>query len=255
MSEDYFLINLSAVIVPAFILLFGSVVISYLLLKRYSLAIKRLYQMNFNGVEMERKRIANDLHDQIGFTLTQVRNTLKEASRLQTDKNATAELQSAQFLISELHLSLRRLVENVYPRELMLDNWKDSFTSLAQAMSIGHCHIEVDIEVESEISQKQLHQMFRLSQELLANIINHNHSKWISLQIYEEQNKICLNFSYRYKKILHSLRQGNYPRGRGSFIIHERLRLLNAQLKKHKKDGYQYELITFNKNDENTTAG
>ena len=75
-SEDYFLINLAAIIIPAFILLISSIVISYLMLRRYSTAVKRLFQMNFNGVENERKRIANDIHDQIGFSLTQVRNTL-----------------------------------------------------------------------------------------------------------------------------------------------------------------------------------
>ena len=121
-SEDYFLINLAAIIIPAVILLICSVVISCLLLRRYSIAIKRLYQMNFNGVENERKRIANDIHDQIGFSLTQVRNALHEARALQTNQRAIDELANAQLIIGDLHFSLRSLVENIYPRELLIDD-------------------------------------------------------------------------------------------------------------------------------------
>jgi hypothetical protein len=52
-SEDYFLIRVAAIIVPAFALLIGSMIISLLVIKRYSRAVKRLYQMNFHGVETE----------------------------------------------------------------------------------------------------------------------------------------------------------------------------------------------------------
>jgi signal transduction histidine kinase len=245
-SEDYFLINLAAIIVPAFVLLINSIVISYLLLRRYSTAVKRLYQMNFNGVENERKRIANDIHDQIGFSLTQVRNTLHEATRLQTNQRALEELNNAQLLIGDLHFSLRSLVENIYPRELMAENWKASFAGLANAMSIGQNHIELEIEIDLELSQKQIHQMFRLSQEMLSNIINHSQANWISFQIYNDQKSVILNFMYRHRKIGTPKIKLIVQNGRGSFIIEERLRLLDAKLRRSIEDGYTHESITFN---------
>jgi len=245
-SEDYFLINLAAIIIPAVILLISSVVISYLLLRRYSIAIKRLYQMNFNGVENERKRIANDIHDQIGFSLTQVRNALHEASTLQTNQRAIDELTNAQLIIGDLHFSLRSLVENIYPRELLVENWKNSFKGLANVMSIGKYHIELDIEIELELSQKQIHQMFRLSQEMLSNIINHSKAIWITFQIYNDNKSVILHFNYRVKDNTNQIIKINSQNGRGSFIIDERMRILNAKFHKYEEDGYQNELIIFN---------
>jgi len=245
-SEDYFLINLAAIIIPAFILLISSIVISYLMLRRYSTAVKRLFQMNFNGVENERKRIANDIHDQIGFSLTQVRNTWHEAARLQTNQRALNELKTAQLLIGDLHFSLRSLVENIYPRELMVDNWKDSFKGLANAMSVGPIHVELEIEFDIELSQKQLHQMFRLSQEMLSNIINHGKANWIAFQIYHDHKSVNLNFTYRNSETNKMTRNSYFQSGRGSFIIEERMRLLDAKLRKHSEDGYNHENITFN---------
>jgi signal transduction histidine kinase len=43
--------------------------------------------MNFNGVEMERKRIANDIHDQVGYNIMQVKNALHEATKKATTFN------------------------------------------------------------------------------------------------------------------------------------------------------------------------
>lgn len=245
-SEDYFLINLAAIIIPAFLLLISTIVVSYFMLRRYSTAIKRLYQMNFNGVENERKRIANDIHDHIGFSLTQVRNTLHEATKLQTNQRALEELKNAQFLIGDLHFSLRSLVENIYPRELMVDNWKESFRGLAKAMSVGQIHIELEIEFDIELSQQQLHQMFRLSQEVLSNIINHGHAKWIAFQIYHDHKSVNLNFIYRKSENNKITGNSFFQSGRGSFIIEERMRLLDAKLRKHSEDGYNHENIIFN---------
>lgn len=242
-SEDYFLIRLVAIIAPAFSLLFGSMAISLLIIKKYSRAVKRLYQMNFNGVETERKRISNDMHDQVGFTIMQVRNALHEASEKELDSQALEQIKQAQYLIGDLHLSLRQLIENVYPRELMESNWKESFKQLATGMSLGNKYVEMDIEVESDLSTKQLHQMFRLTQEMLANIFTHAKAERVTMQIYEEDNIVMLSFTYKSNwmripiiKTLH---------GRGTFIIKERMRLLEAKYKKYYEDGYKHETIYF----------
>jgi glucose-6-phosphate-specific signal transduction histidine kinase len=242
-SEDYFLIRVAAIIVPAFALLIGSMIISLLVIKRYSRAVKRLYQMNFHGVETERKGIANDMHDEIGYTIMQVNNSLQEASKKTLDNQAIEQINLAQHLIGDLHLSLRQLIENVYPRELMVTNWKDSFEQLAQGMSIGNRHINVDIEVDSELNTKQLHQMFRLTQEMLANAFTHSKAESVSLQIYQESECLKMNFTYKSSRFF--LPKIKSHTGRGSFIIAERLRLLDAKSSNYYQDGYIHEIISF----------
>jgi len=88
--------------------------------------------------------------------------------------------------------------------------------------------------------------MFRLSQEVLSNIINHSQANWISFQIYNDQKSVILNFIYRHRKIGPPAIKSIVQNGRGSFIIEERMRLLDAKLRKYVEDGYKHESITFN---------
>lgn len=242
-SEDYFLIRLAAILIPALSLFIGSMVINFLIIKKYSRALKRLYQMNFKGVETERKRIANDMHDQVGFTIMQVRNSLQEASKKGLDNQALEQINLAQYLIGDLHLSLRQLIENVYPRELMESNWKESFEQLAMGISLGKRHVEMDIEVKSELNTKQLHQMFRLTQEMLANIFTHAKVERVTMHVYEEDDLVMLNFTYQSSWMRIPLITRLH--GRGTFIIKERMRLLDAKYKKYYEDGYKHEIIYF----------
>lgn len=242
-SEDYFLIRLAAIIIPAFALFIGSMVISILIIKRYSRAVKRLYQMNFNGVEMERKRIANDMHDQVGYNIMQVRNALHEASKKNMDPQTLQQVNLAQQLIADLHFSLRQLIENIYPRELMASNWKESFEHLAKELSLGKKHLEIDIEVDSELNTQQLHQMYRLTQEMLANIFTHTKVERVNLQIYEKLDLIDLNFTYRSNLVINPMIFG--INGRGTYIINERMKQLDAKIKKYFEEGYNHEVISF----------
>ena len=65
-SGDSLLINLFLILIPAFGFLLVSFLISRYLILRYTRALSRLYKMNFNSLESERKRIANDMHDIMG---------------------------------------------------------------------------------------------------------------------------------------------------------------------------------------------
>jgi signal transduction histidine kinase len=60
--------------------------------------------MNFNGVEMERKRIANDIHDQVGYNIMQVKNALHEATKKAT--TFTKALKARRYLQISLVINI-----------------------------------------------------------------------------------------------------------------------------------------------------
>ena len=244
---DYFLIELSAILLPAVAILLFSIFMMRVIIRRYSKTLKRLYKMNFHGVEIERKRIANDLHDQVGASLQQVKKALDVASHSLDKSIAIKELNYAKLVVAELHLELRQLVENIYPRDLMISNWKDSLLNLADSMSFSKQFVSLTIDVEFKLSVTELHQMFRIIQEKLTNIFAHTTVMRVTLQIYEESGYLIMNFSYvKNKKSLIWL-SGKYwqKKGRGSFVIHERLRILNAVQVRLIEDGYIHELVKF----------
>jgi signal transduction histidine kinase len=246
-SGDYFLIELSAILLPAVAILLFSVFVMLLFIRRYSRTLKRLYQMNFHGVELERKRIANDLHDQVGASLQQVKKALDVASHSLDKSNAINELNYAKLVVTELHLDLRQLVENIYPRDLMISNWKDSLLNFADSMSYSKQFVSLTIDVDFILSVTELHQMFRIIQEKLTNIFAHTTVKRVTLQIYGENGYLIMNFAYVKNKNSLIWLSDNYwkKKGRGSFVIHERLRILNAVQVKLIEDGYIHELIKF----------
>lgn len=246
-SGDYFLIKLIVILLPALIILVFTILILAMLLKRHSLAIKRLYQMNFHGVEIERKRIANDLHDQVGASLQQVKSSIQAALENLNKEIAISELNNAKLVVSELHLELRQLVENIYPKDLLESNWKNSLRNLADTMSNSQQSVTIEIDVNIDLSISKLHQMFRIIQEKLTNIFSHANAKRVIIQIYENHGYVVIHFSYlKNQQSVYWLTMNFWQRnGRGSFVIHERLRILQANQSKLIENGYIHEIIKF----------
>lgn len=245
MLEDYFLNKLTVFLLPILLIFTSTILITFLIIKRYSRALTRLYKMNFHGVENERKRIANDLHDQIGFTITQVRSSLELASEKTQNTDSHYQINLAQIEISDLHLTLRQLIENIYPRELMYANWKYSFEMLANRLSIGDRKVEMSIDVEKEIGVHQLNQLFRLTQEILSNIYTHAAVQRINVQIYEDNKDLVLSFTYKNNKGRGSKHKLLNLNGRGLFIISERINLLGGIYKIFEADDYFHQVIKF----------
>ncbi len=227
-SGDIFLFRLTVILLPAFCILIFSFAMSWTIIKRYQKALTRLYQMNFQGVEFERKRIANDLHDYIGYTVASMKSSLSEiVEHSSTNGDAKIPVEKSLNLLTDFHTEIRHLIEGVYPRDLMDNNWRSSFQRLADGLSFGGKQVELFIEVSAELKLEQLHHLYRLTQELLANIFLHADVTIITVQMYEEGDLLYITFTHKgkRKKSFESLRPG-----RGSYVVTERLRILKGSM-------------------------
>lgn len=113
-SGDTILLSLFYVLVPALAILIGTGVYSYVIIKRHSKTITRLYQMNFKSLEVERKRIANDIHDILGNKMIQINNALSNAEKI-ADEKTQREIRSIRSHFSLFDSEIRRSVEYLYP--------------------------------------------------------------------------------------------------------------------------------------------
>ncbi len=241
-SGDIFLFRLSVILLPAFCLLVFSFAISWIIIRRYQKALRRLYQMNFQGVEFERKRIANDLHDYIGYTVASMKCSLGEiVDDLSIHGDAKIPVGKSLNLLTDFHTEIRHLIESIYPRDLMDNNWRSSFQRLADGISFGGKQVELFIEVASELKLEQLHHLYRLTQEILANIFLHANVDIVTVQIYEDEGFLQITFTYKGKM---KKTFGLMKPGRGSYIINERLRILKGSLCEIKDSEYVHQTLT-----------
>ncbi len=243
-SGDIFLFRLTVILLPAFCILIFTLTISWVIIRRYQKALKRLYQMNFQGVEFERKRIANDLHDYIGYSVASMKSSLIDVvEQVNSNENSKLLVEKYNHLLTDFHTEIRHLIEGIYPRDLMDNNWRSSFQKLAEGISFGGRNVELFIEVSTELKIEKLHHLYRLTQELLANIFLHADVKRVTVQIFEEEQYLYMTFTYKGK----SEKKFRYWKtGRGSYIINERLRILNGSMSQTQDEDFVHQTLKIN---------
>ncbi len=228
-SGDSFLFNIFAVLIPSIALLIGTVIFSNIVIKRYSKTISRLYKMNFNSLETERKRIANDLHDQLGYKMSVINKSIENlTSKLQLENNSDIKMVQSQLRL--FHYDISRVLEAIHPRDLMNGKWRESIQQLTEDLSIGDTNIHVNFHTTKNPKEEHLQNFYRIIQEKLSNIITHTHSNRIQIDIHSENSNIHVCIVYKsditlIQKV--ALKLGS-KRGRGLLILNDRLKIINA---------------------------
>jgi PAS domain S-box-containing protein len=147
--------------------------------------------------EEERKRIARELHDELGQALTALRFDLGwlQGKCGTLGIPATERVGSALGVVEQSIVSLRRIAEDLRPA--MLD-------SLGLAAAIEHhttqfsqhtgipCHVRMNRE-EFELESDLATAVFRIIQEALTNIARHAAASEVSVEIVETDESIRLS--------------------------------------------------------------
>jgi len=131
----------------------------------------------------------------------------------------------------------------------MSGNIKEGFLRLASEMSSTTTEIIMDIELENQLPKDKTHQLYRLIQEKIANIVVHEKPPKVFIGLFENTNanEVMLSISYENKNPEKSIFKKTIKSGsgRGLFIIDERLKLLKARRKTQFNEGFFQETIIF----------
>jgi PAS domain S-box-containing protein len=149
--------------------------------------LKGLTARLFQSQELERRRIARELHDEAGQALTGINFTLETI-----DKGLSAELDSIKELIADVkrqinrtYQEMRRLSYKLHPAllsDLGLEPALDSYlTRIAKhsEMNINFKMVGFEERLDPEIETL----LYRLSQEALTNTLKHAAAKHFRLSI------------------------------------------------------------------------
>jgi two-component system sensor histidine kinase UhpB len=191
---------------------------------------RALTQHSLEIQEEERRRLSQELHDELGQSLTAIKVM---AVTVNHEKSNTTEITAS---ISEVcdHLIdvVRNMMHQLHPLILTDLGLKAALEDIVNQWSDRNSDISIVIDCTDEVNQlenKTTIQVFRIIQECLTNISRHAKAKQVKIDIFFNQNQ---------QKMLHIIVADNglgcdietLSSGFGLRSIQERVKILGGEL-------------------------
>lgn len=140
-----------------------------------------LIQASIQGEEEERTRIASELHDDVGATLSSIRLFLHAAEKKDPDASI---LNKSKELLDDSIQKIRNISHKLQPALLQQLGLQSSLESFATMI---HHSGKIKMYFSSPVLLPRLNEntelsIYRITQELTNNIIRHAHATRITLQ-------------------------------------------------------------------------
>lgn len=137
------------------------------------------------GQEKERLKIASDLHDDLGSSLTSIKISIENAKERSPDKEIKDILENAHIILNETYSKVRTLSHTQNSRVLSEDGWLNSLKDLVEKINKSG---KLDVEIihsglKGRLSNSTELYLFRIIQELINNVMKHANAKQASINI------------------------------------------------------------------------
>ncbi len=244
-SGDSLLIKLTVVILPALIVLVGTIIYSYVVINRYSKTLTRLYRSSFRGVDTERKRIASELHNH--FALHAI-NSAEQFESLKTKLSGVEleDLKNIQANFQVFQHQTHQVIEYMYPKGLLESDWSGSLNLLSQQMSIGNVRVTFESFVQNVPQNDWLYHTYWAIQEIVTNAIRHSGVNRIQISALDEDGYFKISIHYRATEMakLWVKSKSMSKSGLGTLIVKDRLNIVGAKMEVEIQDGVVTHTIT-----------
>ena len=193
-----------------------------------------------NAAEQERRKIGQELHDDLCQRLSASKMMLEVLQGLMPDKNGKAASLAQQVTDDQAKTVtiIRSMAQGLSPVGLEQHGLKDALENVglfAEKSYQVKCTIEcANVNELLTVTSQEL--LFRIAQELVVNACKHSHPTVLYLSVHLEQGQVVLN-------ILHDgspfgeKSMVNGGRGMGLHLMSQRLRTLSATLERAVEKG------------------
>ncbi|MEM9894874.1 MAG: sensor histidine kinase [Bacteroidota bacterium] len=151
------------------------------------------YQNVINATEEERKRISKDLHDGIGQQLSALKLALVNLSKKVSDEGKE-EIEKISERFSKSADDVRTISHQMMPRALMENGLLLAIEDLLQgAFQFSEIKYQFEHRLKSDRFDEKIEiSLYRITQELINNIIKHAGATEVSVQLIEVKNQLTL---------------------------------------------------------------
>jgi signal transduction histidine kinase len=147
------------------------------------------------GEEIERTRLARDLHDGLGGLLSGVKLKLSSLKgNYITSQTSVEQFDLAVNLLDNSIKELRRVAHNMMPEALVKFGLKDALQDFCERISTGK---ELKLSFQFFGDNNRFHQplettVYRIAQELINNALKHANASEIMVQLMQDNNRLHL---------------------------------------------------------------
>lgn len=160
-------------------------------------ALQMFSRQLIEAQEEERRRIARELHDQIGQVLTAVKMNLHTVQRVCNAAEASAYIKDnieavdeALRLVRDLSVDLRPPLLDDLGLVTALHWYVDRYAKRTGVAA----NVAVELKDPNERFSRELETAcFRIAQEALTNVVRHARAKRASVRLQKEENILCLS--------------------------------------------------------------
>jgi signal transduction histidine kinase/ligand-binding sensor domain-containing protein len=138
--------------------------------------------------ELERKRLAEDLHDGLGPLLSTVKINLSLAEK---SKDPATSMVNAKNQIDQIAAELRNITYNLVPASLNTFGLETAVTDFVQKFSAS-LPIKLYVETIGEVRLPKLSQtiLFRIIQEIVNNAVKHSDCSEVTIQLIADNDML-----------------------------------------------------------------
>ncbi|MFI5150936.1 MAG: histidine kinase [Bacteroidia bacterium] len=192
------------------------------------------------NIEDERKRIAQDLHDDVGQSLSIIKSRIVTGNLNKSDLTAGMETE-----LSRVIEQTRQIARTLYPSHLTQIGLVRSIASLLENVQHGtriQCSYDCTEEAEKLPLELSTH-LFRIIQECTHNTIKHADATALKVSLQEKNG----NYQLIYQDNGTGLKSNGQKNGLGLLSIQERAKIIHGQVSFDDKASKGFKLtIQFN---------
>lgn len=190
--------------------------------------------------ELEKRKLARELHDEIGQVLTAIKINLQTAKKV-SDDNAAPHFNDSIELVDEVLNQVRNLSLDLRPS--MIDDL-GLVPALRWYIDKQARRAGLLVEINTDIAGKRFPPeieitCYRITQEALTNIIKHSEAKKLNVELWEENKELHLKISDDGKgfNVYYALRRALNGESTGILGMQERVELVGGKLRINSSPG------------------
>jgi PAS domain S-box-containing protein len=199
-------------------------------LDRRKIEVDMLASQLIQSQEMERRRLARELHDDIGQRLSLVASEVALMASQQSDARTMASnrLDNLRDELDTLCTDLHGISHDLHSYKLQHLGLKSALKDWCRRLTQSSFRVDLDVDdMDEPVSKEVSLCLYRVVQEALNNALRHAHTPVVAVTITKLQNVFYMTI----QDTGVGFERGVSPQGLGLISMTERLKLVKGELK------------------------